>query len=306
MCRLAAYIGHPLLISQVVTEPRHSIIHQSYHSEERTVPTNGDGSGIAWFVPHVSHQPSLFKDVRPAWNDENLIEIARVTSSHCILAHVRAASPQSPVQRLNCHPFAHERLAFMHNGGLGGFQTYRRQLLASLSDKAFHAILGSTDSEHAFAVFIDHYDQLGNMAGVDRLAEAMQRTLERLEALKLEAGVTEPSACNFAVADGNAIVVTRFMSPGAGDPPSLHFLTGRSLRLKDGHYKMDYGEDPDVVLIASERLNGDVAWQDVPGGSMILATHPGKAELRPIRASLVPPTAVELETPAVKLQPAKP
>ena len=101
MCRFIAYLGHPLLISKLVTEPIHSLIHQSYHARERPEPLNGDGFGVAWFAPEFSPRPALFKDTTPAWNNENLREMAPVTRSRCILAHVRAASPNSSVHRLN-------------------------------------------------------------------------------------------------------------------------------------------------------------------------------------------------------------
>jgi len=46
MCRFAAYLGLEIFISSLVTEPHHSIIHQSYHAKERIEPLNGDGFGI--------------------------------------------------------------------------------------------------------------------------------------------------------------------------------------------------------------------------------------------------------------------
>jgi len=46
MCRFAAYLGPEIFISSLVTEPHHSIIHQSYHAKERIEPLNGDGFGI--------------------------------------------------------------------------------------------------------------------------------------------------------------------------------------------------------------------------------------------------------------------
>ena len=42
----------------------------------------------------------------------------------------------------------------MHNGGIGGFKGLRRHLLELLPDKIWDSIDGSTDSEHAFALFL--------------------------------------------------------------------------------------------------------------------------------------------------------
>ncbi|MCH7537799.1 MAG: class II glutamine amidotransferase [Proteobacteria bacterium] len=51
--------------------------------------------------------------------------MARVVHSHCIIAHVRAATP---VTQLNCHPFSWGRFTFAHNGEVGGFDSIRRHL----------------------------------------------------------------------------------------------------------------------------------------------------------------------------------
>ena len=120
MCRFALYLGSPILVSSLITEPSNSIIHQSFHSHERKEPLNGDGFGLAWYVPELTDEPSLFKDVSPAWNNANLLQLARVTRTPCLLAHVRAASPGLSVSRLNCHPFARGPFAFMHNGTAAG------------------------------------------------------------------------------------------------------------------------------------------------------------------------------------------
>ena len=290
MCRFAAYLGHPLRLSQLITEPDHSLIRQSYQARERPEPLNGDGFGVAWFVPEAGPKPALFKDITPAWNNENLTELARVTSSRCILAHVRAASPESSVQRLNCHPFAAGNLAFMHNGFLAGFSKWRRALLAGLSDQAFDIIEGSTDSEHAFALFWDQYIRHEFLVEpLVRLATSLEATIERLEDLRLAAGVDESSYFNFAVADGEHLLATRYSSRPEDLPASLHYTSGSNLRCESGKIRLDLGDsDPDVVMIVSEETGPNFCWSSVPVNHMVLAQHPGQAELRPLvlRASI--------------------
>lgn len=116
MCRFLIYHGPPLRISQLVREPNHSLIRQSFRSAERVEPLNGDGFGIAWYVPDVSPEPALFRSITPAWSNQNLLHLARVTVSPCVLGHVRAASPGLAVTETNAHPFVFGRYAFMHNG----------------------------------------------------------------------------------------------------------------------------------------------------------------------------------------------
>lgn len=290
MCRFIGYLGHTLKLSQLITEPEHSLIQQSYHARERPEPLNGDGFGVAWFVPELSSAPALFKDVSPAWSNENLLELSRVTSSRCILAHVRAASPQSPVHRLNCHPFSHSGLAFMHNGYLAEFERWRRKLLTELSDPAFEVIRGSTDSEHAFALFCECYWAQSPLTDpLSRMADSLCQMIQRLERLRLGAGVSAGSYFNFLVADGEHMVATRFASHPQESPPSLHYTSGRNLRCEKGKIHLDRAPgDPDVAMIVSEETGPDFCWQEVPPNHLVLAQHPGQIELRALPQLALP------------------
>ena len=48
MCRFTLYLGPPVRLSTLLTEPEHSLILQSFHAAERDEPLNGDGFGIGW------------------------------------------------------------------------------------------------------------------------------------------------------------------------------------------------------------------------------------------------------------------
>lgn len=108
MCRWAMYLGPEIPLSWLLTDPEHSIIHQSYRAELREEPLNGDGFGVAWYAPGLA-EPAVFRSIQPAWNNTNLIDLARVTTSGTILAHVRAASPGLGVQEANCTHFGAAR-----------------------------------------------------------------------------------------------------------------------------------------------------------------------------------------------------
>ncbi len=150
MCRFVYYQGEPIRLGELLTEPAHSLIHQSWHSHERTEPLNGDGFGVGWYVDGDS-SPAIFRSVSPAWSNMNLEELSRVTTSRRILAHVRAATPGTGVIQTNCHPLRMPGLAFMHNGHLGGFPLYRRAMLERTSDAAFHAVRGGAPTRKRFS-----------------------------------------------------------------------------------------------------------------------------------------------------------
>src|SRR3990167_5922199 len=71
MCRFIAYLGPRLPLDALVTRPRNSLIHKSFHSEEREEPLNGDGFGLAWWKPDISLEPALFRSLTPAWSNRN-------------------------------------------------------------------------------------------------------------------------------------------------------------------------------------------------------------------------------------------
>ena len=177
MCRFVLYLGPPLVLSTLITEPANSMIHQSFHSHERKEPLNGDGFGVAWYQRELSDEPGVFRSITPAWSNHNLLDLARVTRSTCILAHVRAATPGMAVTETNTHPFAWGPYAFMHNGEIGGFHQIKRRLLARLSDEAFDRIGGTTDSEHFFALLGDRLRE--RAAGAARTVSASTRSAPR-------------------------------------------------------------------------------------------------------------------------------
>ncbi|MDH5608972.1 MAG: class II glutamine amidotransferase, partial [Cyclobacteriaceae bacterium] len=173
MCRFTFYQGRPIRIGSLITEPKHSLINQSYDALERDEPLNGDGFGLAWYNHQLSDEPALFKSVSPAWNNTNLLELSKLIESPCIMAHVRAATQGLGVMEVNCHPFKWGKYVFMHNGDIGGFSALRRPLLNSLSDEAFRHLRGSTDSEHFFCLLMDELIRLKELEPADRLASAM-------------------------------------------------------------------------------------------------------------------------------------
>src|SRR5271166_3139224 len=130
MCRFLAYQGAPIYLDEMIASPSHSLIAQSLHATEGKTEINGDGFGLGW------HGERDFRDLRPAWSDENLRAICQQVRSRLFFAHVRAATG-SATTRANCHPFAAGRFLFMHNGQVAGFQKIRRRVEALIPDDAY-------------------------------------------------------------------------------------------------------------------------------------------------------------------------
>src|SRR6266705_5413551 len=151
MCRWIAYRGAPIALEHYVTAPAHSLVEQSMRALEATASTNGDGFGLGWYGEH--DEPGLYHEVRPAWSDENLRHLCRHIRSHLFFAHVRA-STGTPTTRPNCHPFAHGRWMFMHNGLIGDWSLIRRKVEGLIPDALYQSRVGTTDSEAVFLAIL--------------------------------------------------------------------------------------------------------------------------------------------------------
>jgi predicted glutamine amidotransferase len=271
MCRFAFYVGPAMSLASLITDPEHSLIRQSFRSGEREEPLNGDGFGVAWYPPAPAREPALFRAVTPAWNNANLVSLARAVKSGCILAHVRAATQIRTISESNCHPFVAGHFAFMHNGDLGGFAKLRRRLLSRLGDESFGIVQGQTDSEHLFALFLEHAGGPLAELDTDGMAAALSATIKEALAMTRRYGDDEPSYLNVAVTNGTTSAVTRYTTDTSYDGESLYLNVGRRYVCEDGVCRM---VTPDAhghaVIVSSERLSKDPGWEAVPANHMVL------------------------------------
>lgn len=282
MCRFTLYLGPPVRLSTLLTEPKHSLIHQSFQCQERSEPLNGDGFGIGWYAPRLTSEPAIFHQITPAWNSRNLHSMAKVLTSPCVMAHVRAASPGSEVNLANCHPFAYGDYLLMHNGRIGSFRRVRRRLLETLTDEAFDVVRGSTDTEHLFAVFVDEIVRNGCPVdpggsarsvgdGARELARRLVSAIERVVALVHEEGDAQSSFLNVAVADGRHAAVCRYTDDSVEAPESLYYLQGELYEPAGRAFPQRRADDEgEAIVVSSERLTDDPRWRAVPPG-MVLA-----------------------------------
>lgn len=281
----------PIILSKLVTEPSHSILTQSYDSRLRLDtrrPVNGDGFGIGWYTDlELGPDPCIFTSTLPAWNCVNLERIAPKTASRLIFAHVRATTEGSLAES-NCHPFQHNTIMWMHNGNVGAWKYVKRPLASSLSDRWFISVKGGTDSEWAFALFLDTLEREGvnpsdepeNGFGSKLLRRAMKKTIARINAFVKAvpaehnlADVETRSLLNFAVTDGHSVIVTRYVSSKTDAAASLYYSSGTAWvegKVK-GQFKMERRDKAsDVVLVASEPLTFERHnWLSVPTNTIV-------------------------------------
>jgi ergothioneine biosynthesis protein EgtC len=284
MCRFVAYKGHEIFLSDLLTRSEQSLIRQSYRSRERKEPLNGDGFGVGWYAQELHATPGVFTSIQPAWANLNLRRLADKIQSNCILAHVRAASPGTPVAELNCHPFQYGRFLWMHNGRIAEFRKIRRTLREHLQDEFYDLIQGTTDSEHIFALYLDQLQKRKNDHDLETLRQTMTDTITLIRKWLDEAGVSASSWMNFCISDGDRLLATKYVTNAADQPESLYFTRGDRFELRDGHYRMmQQDERNGAVIIASEPLtdeHGD--WEPVPRDHCISVSPQLHIDIQPI------------------------
>ncbi|MFN5047799.1 class II glutamine amidotransferase [Roseateles sp.] len=254
MCRFLAYLGEPIYLEQLVCRPRHSLVRQSLQAEESKTVTNGDGFGIGWYGERET--PGVYREVMPAWSDENLLSLSATVQSRLFLAHVRAATGGG-IARQNCHPFHYGRYLFIHNGQVGGYGQLRRALETELPDHLYEQRRGATDSELLFLLIMARLQE-GMSA-----PEAMRAVLQHTEVLMKARDIKAPLRFAAALADGQQIWALRYASDDAA--PTLYL-------------KPQVGG----CAVASEPLGDDVeAWRPL-GPRPRAHLQPGRVELLPI------------------------
>jgi len=258
MCRWIAYRGESIPLESYVTQPVHSLVSQSVHALESTAVFNGDGFGLGWYGEQL--EPGLYKELRPAWSDENLQHLCRHLRSHLFFAHVRAATGTS-VSRPNCHPFACGKWMFMHNGVVGNWDAVRRDIERMIPDDLYVSRNGTTDSEALFLAALG-FGLLGDEPRQEPVT-AISRMVEAVTGLVQEKGNGAPFKFTAALADGRDLYAFRYAA-------------------NDGANSLYYRALGNAVVVASEPLDQDRgSWVGVADNSVLVARWGEQVEVRP-------------------------
>jgi predicted glutamine amidotransferase len=253
VCRWIAYRGEMTALEQYVTEPAHSLISQSIHALESTATVNGDGFGLGWYGTHP--EPGLYREIRPAWSDENLRYLCRHLQSSLFFAHVRSATGTA-ITRANCHPFACGTWLFMHNGFIGSWNRLRRQVEALIPDKLYPSRIGTTDSEAIFLAMMG--------AGIEEPVAAAEKTLATLTGFVNSNNPADRLRFTAALSNGRDLYAFRYA-------------------VNDRANTLYYRESANNIVVVSEPLDQDRKnWTAVPENHVLVALAGERARIVPL------------------------
>ena len=164
-----------------------------------------DGWGVAFYVdgaPHITRSPTTAIDCAL------FQRVSGIVASETVLAHVRRAT-NGENSVLNCHPFQYGKWVMAHNGDIQDFPKHREELVRRVAPRLRRYILGETDSEVLFFLFLTQLSQHGPLSGrigVEEATMALRSTLEDVREICDVDPSKESSLLTTIVTDGTTMV----------------------------------------------------------------------------------------------------
>jgi gamma-glutamyl hercynylcysteine S-oxide hydrolase len=245
MCRHLAYLGPPVTLREVISDPPYGLARQAWAPRrQRHGTVNADGFGVGWYAAG-DVVPARYRRAVPMWADPSFADLARVTRTQALLAAVRSATEGTDQGEAAVAPYRSDRWLFSHNGILNGWPAATAGLAATLPAADLLALEARCDSALAWALVLRHLRAGRPPAG------ALAAAVADLDAH----GVT--GRFNFLLTDGAAVAAT-----AAGD--TLWYRAGEGR-----------------IVVASEPGDDGPGWVEVAGRS-VLAAGRGTVEVRPL------------------------
>jgi predicted glutamine amidotransferase len=248
-----------------------------------------DGWGVAYYVDGAPH---VTKSAHTALNDQLFRRVSGIVSSETVLAHVRRATVGAN-SVLNSHPFQHGRWVFAHNGDIPEFEGVRARLLAEVAPRLRRFILGDTDSEVVFFLFLSELERSGPLAGnlgLEETVAALSVTVRRVRELVDGRPGSKPALLTLMVTNGATLAATRggkelFWSTHKGRCADRD--TCPSLA-----YECEHPSRTGLVnhlLVSSEPLGGENVWQELAEDQVVGVDGRMRLLVRPLHERRVLP-----------------
>ena len=113
MCRMLAFMGNPGQVKELLLTFQGLALHGN--------SPDGKGHRDGWGIGYYAHGIVLAKKAECAAESRKYVEAAAEAarkSPHILLAHLRKASPNTPITDGEVHPFQIGRYLFCHNGSI--------------------------------------------------------------------------------------------------------------------------------------------------------------------------------------------
>ncbi|GAA1290161.1 ergothioneine biosynthesis protein EgtC [Saccharothrix xinjiangensis] len=240
MCRHLGYLGPAVPLAALLHDPPHSLERQSHAPGDMRGggTVNADGYGVGWY-PAPGGPAVRYRRAGALWADENLARLSRVVVSGAVLAAVRSATVGMPVVDTACAPFTDGRWLFSHNGRVAGWPGSVVDVAGTLPTEALLTMDAPTDSALLWALVRS------------RLAAGAAPAAALADVVSEVAAAAPGSRLNLLLTDGTVLAGTTWTH-------SLWVRAGGG-----------------AVTLASEPLDDDPGWRELPDGHVVTADVSG-------------------------------
>ncbi len=269
MCRHLVYLGEPVTLAEVLTEPPRSLYQQSWAPRlQRYGVVNADGFGVGWYpAPAVAAadeealSPARYRRSVPIWTDANLTELSRAVRSAAVLAAVRSATTGTSQDECAAAPFREGPWLFSHNGAVRDWRSLPDEVDLGLGTIDLLGLESPCDSALLWAAVSVRL----------RRGETPQQALAAV--VRLVASVRPAARLNLLLTDGRNVTATRY-----GDT-------------------LWYRTTPSSVVVASEPDDDSGQWQEVPEHSLVHGDVSGLS-VNALETASITPTAAAADGPS--------
>src|SRR5215475_3414833 len=142
MCRHLAYLGPPVTLRALLTDPPHGLGTQAWAPRRQCHGTmNVDGFGVGWYADG-DPVPARYRRAGPIWADPGFADLARVTRTRALLAAVRSATEGTEAGAAAAAPYTAGPWLFSHNGRINGWPGAADSLAQAIGALAEHQVSG--------------------------------------------------------------------------------------------------------------------------------------------------------------------
>ena len=247
-----------------------SSVHQSLISAENALVVQSqrhrDGWGLAYYIGGFPH---VVKSQQFASDDPLFQRVSGVVSSHTVLAHVRRAT-KGELTPFNSHPFQYGPWAMGHNGDIAQFNKHRHTLINLIANNLRPFVLGETDSEVLFFLFLTHMqlfqDAHCKAQHLTHAIQALQKTVECIQkALNSHTIGQCEESLTCVLTDGQIMLGVQAGKPlylsthkqQCSKQSSCPFFQRTCLHASSSQDKLTH------FLLSSEPLQGENIWQSI-------------------------------------------
>ena len=245
-----------------------SMVHRSLVEADNALGVQSerhpDGWGVAYYVDGAPH---LTKSASTALDDHLFRRVSGVVSSETVVAHIRKATV-GDLSVLNAHPFQHGRWVFAHNGDIARFEEVREALMQAVAPRLRRFVLGDTDSEVIFFLFLSELQRHGELQknfGLDEVFAALSTSLSRVREICDGRPGVASALLTVLVTNGSTMLAVR-------GGKELHWSTYKT-RCADRETCPSLAPECEAptrtgfvnhLIVSSEPLGGENVWLELP------------------------------------------